>query len=206
MKKIESIEKYKGNTYCISFSEEEEKEYLNIDIICEYHLKAGMSVPASAWEDIVYANKLRTAKERALYLLDFKDYSYTELFKKLEQNYPEQICFDVMSRLIEIGVINDKRYAVNYARKLVEVKGYGYYRCVQEMRLKGLDRSFIEEALLPYKETAVERLAELIEAKYARKISDRKSLEKVKGALVRLGYSFSDVKDALEQFEFDFED
>ena len=62
MKKIESIEKYKGNTYCISFSEEEEKEYLNIDIICEYHLKAGMSVPASAWEDIVYANKLRTAE------------------------------------------------------------------------------------------------------------------------------------------------
>ena len=52
----------------------------------------------------------------------------------------------------------------------------------------------------------MERLAELIEAKYARKISDRKSLEKVKGALVRLGYSFSDVKDALEQFEFDFED
>ncbi len=202
MKHIDTIEKFKGKTYCVTFSDDE-KEYLNIDIISDYHLTSNMDVPDDAWKDILYSNKLRTAKERALYLLDYKDYSYTELFKKLEANYPEQICFDVMARLVEIGVINDRRYAYNFARRLVEVKKFGYYRCVQEMRLKGLDRSFIDEALLPYKETTIERLTELIEDKYSRKITDKKSLDKVKNALVRLGYSYSDIKEALDGFEFD---
>lgn len=198
---IESIEKYKGNTYCVQFADSDEAEYLNIDIIYEYHLKAGMSLPESAWEQISYSNKLRTAKERALYLLDYKAYSYTELFRKLEKNYPEQICFDVMARLVEIGAINDRRYAHDLARHLCEVKHFGYYRCVQEMRLKGLDSEFIEEALAPYKETAIERLSELIERKYASKIVDEKSLDKVKNALVRLGYSYSQVKEATQEYK-----
>ena len=201
MKNITSIEKYKGSTYEVEL-DDGEKEYLNADIISQYHLKAPMSVPESAWEQVVYSNKLRTAKERALYLLDYKDYSYTELFKKLEQNYPEQICFDTMSRLVEIGVINDKRYAVNMARRLVEVKGFGYYRCVREMRLKGLDNEFIEEALAPYRETTVERLKERVEEKYAHKIKDKKSLDRVKNALVRLGYSYQEVKEAMSEYKY----
>ena len=205
MMNITKIEKYKGNTYEVEF-DDGAKEYLNIDIITDYHLKAPMSLPESAWKQVSYANQLRTAKERALYLLDYKDYSYTELFKKLEQNYPTQVCFDTMARLVEIGVINDKRYAVNMARRLVEVKGFGYYRCVREMRLKGLDNEFIEEALAPYRETAVERLKELVEEKYAHKIRDKKSLGKVKNALVRLGYSFSQVKEALEDYTFEDDD
>lgn len=198
---IESIEKYKGNTYCVRFEDIDEPEYLHIDIIYEFHLKAGMSLPESAWEQVMYSSRFRTARERALYLLDFKDYSYTELFKKLEKSYPEQICFDVMARLVEIGAINDRRYAHHLARHLCEVKCYGYYRCVQEMRLKGLDSEFIEEALLPYKETAIERLQELIERKYASRITDEKSLDKVKNALVRLGYSYSQVKEATEGYK-----
>lgn len=205
MMNITKIEKYKGNTYEVEF-DDGAKEYLNIEIITDYHLKAPMSLPESAWEQVSYANKLRTAKERALYLLDYKDYSYTELFKKLEQNYPTQVCFDTMARLVEIGVINDKRYAVNMARRLAEVKGFGYYRCVREMRLKGLDNEFIEEALAPYRENAVERLKELVEEKYAHKIRDKKSLDKVKNALVRLGYSFSQVKEALEDYELEDDD
>lgn len=205
MMNITKIEKYKGNTYEVEF-DDGEKDYLNIEIITDYHLKAPMSLPESAWEQVLYSNQLRTAKERALYLLDYKDYSYTELFKKLEQNYPTQVCFDTMARLVEIGVINDKRYAVNMARRLVEVKGFGYYRCVREMRLKGLDNEFIEEALAPYRENAVERLKELVEEKYAHKIRDKKSLDKVKNALVRLGYSFSQVKEALEDYTFEDDD
>lgn len=205
MMNITKIEKYKGNTYEVEF-DDGAKEYLNIDIITDYHLKAPMSLPESAWKQVSYANQLRTAKERALYLLDYKDYSYTELFKKLEQNYPTQVCFDTMARLVEIGVINDKRYAVNMARRLAEVKGFGYYRCVREMRLKGLDNEFIEEALAPYRENTVERLKELVEEKYAHKIRDKKSLDKVKNALVRLGYSFSQVKEALEDYTFEDDD
>ena len=30
-----------------------------------------------------------------MYLLDNRDYSYTELFERLEKNYDEDICFEL---------------------------------------------------------------------------------------------------------------
>ncbi len=206
MRKITAIEKYKGSTYSVEFEDSEEKEYLNGEIIAFYHLKAGMGVPESAWEEISRAGKVRTARERALYLLDYRDYSYTELFRKLEKNYPDDVCFEVMGRLVELGMIDDRRYAENLARHLCEGKHFGCYRSAREMRLKGIDGELIEEALQPYKENAVERIEELIGEKYAAKITDRKSLDRVKNALVRLGYSYSQVNEALGAFDIELED
>ena len=203
MKHINSIEKYKGKTYCLTLDETEENTHLHLDIISEYHLKADMNIPDEAWDEIVHANRLRTAKERAMYLLDYKDYSYTEMFRKLEQNYPEDICFEVMERLVELGLINDRRYAKMFARRLVEVKHFGFYRCTQEMRLKGIDRELIDEALSEYSDTVHERLVELIQDKYARKMTDKASVVKVKNALVRMGYSYSEVNAAIDEFELD---
>ena len=52
----------------------------------------------------------------------------------------EQICYDVCDKLAELGFINDRRYAESLARKYMEVKKFGYFRAVQEMRLKGLSK------------------------------------------------------------------
>ena len=37
-----------------------------------------------------------------MYLLDYRDYSYSELYKKLLNNYGEQICYDVCDKLAEL--------------------------------------------------------------------------------------------------------
>ena len=98
-------------------------------------------------EKIVFDNEFRKAKERALYLLDYRDYSYVELYKKLEKNYSEEICDAVMDKMLELGTVNDRRYAQGLARTYVEVRKYGYYRAYQQMRQKGLTKPIIEEAL-----------------------------------------------------------
>ena len=64
--KIVSVGKYKGSTYRIDF-EEGEPEFLNIEIINKFNLKAGISLPLSAWEQIKSENEYRKARERALY-------------------------------------------------------------------------------------------------------------------------------------------
>lgn len=205
LKKIYSIEKYKGSTYCIEF-EDGDKLYLNSSIISQFSLKPEVEIPESALDEIVFENDFRRAKERALYLLDYRDHSYQELFKKLEKNYSDDICYAVMEKMVELRVINDRKYAVNLARQYVEVKHFGKYRASSEMYKKGLDKELIEEILEPYEDETLERLDALVEKKYARYLVDKKGEQKVKSALVRQGYSYSDIKAVLENYLYEEED
>ncbi len=196
--KITCLEKYKGKTYQVDF-DNDETYFWHFDIICDFHLKEDMEIPPSAVDEIIFANDFRKAKERALYLLDYRDYSYTELFEKLEKNYDDDICYKVMERMVELGTIDDRRYAERMARHYCEVKKFGYYRAFNEMRNKGIPKDIIEETLGEYEDTVYERLFELINKKYYRYLESDKGVKKVKNALVRYGYSYDDVNAVLNE-------
>ena len=199
MLNIISVEKFKGSTYQVNF-DEGEPAFINSEIIAQYNIKGGVSIPESAWNQVVYANEFRRARERALYLMDYRDHSYIELFKKLEKNYDEDICYDVIDSLVEVGIVDDRRYAENLAQRLMEVKRCGYYKAVQEMRQKGISKELANEILSEYEDTTQKRLKDLIESKYARRLEDEDGIKKVKNALVRNGYSYKDVNAALEDY------
>ncbi|MBR1864317.1 MAG: RecX family transcriptional regulator [Ruminococcus sp.] len=205
--KITNISKYKGMTYMVEF-EEGEPEFVNIGILNMFNIKAGASLPLSAWEEVKNEDLFRKAKERALYLLDYKDYSYIGLYEKLEKNYSEEICLRVLDKLVEMGAVNDRRYAEGMARHYVEVKHFGRYRAFREMRSKGLTAEVINEALDVYdgdvEESWYDRLKELVENRYLRYLDDEKGINKVKNALVRYGYTYDLIKevinDVLEEY------
>lgn len=199
MPTIQSVEKYKGSTYQVNFTEGE-PAFINSEIIARFNLKAGVEIPGSAWEQVEYANTFRKARERALYLLDYRDYSYIEMFKKLENNYDEDICYDVVDSLAKLGIIDDRRYAENLAEKLMTVKKCGYYKAVQEMRLKGISKDLADRVLSEYEDSTIQRLLELLQTKYVRKLEDENGITKVKNALVRQGYSYSQINEALDEF------
>ena len=203
--KITGIEKYKGSTYKVEF-EQQEPCYLNIEIINKFNLKAGIDLPLSAWEQVKEESDFRRARERALYLLDYKDYSYVDMFKKLRQNYDEDLCYRVMQRLVELGAINDRRYAQGLARHYIEVKLFGRRRAFQEMRLKGLTKEVIDIALSEYDEGVEERLHTLIEKKYLRIMTDEKGINRAKNSLVRYGYDYSDINKAFKQIELEYDE
>ena len=207
MLKITNISKYKGMTYMVEF-EDRDAEFLNREIVSRYNLKAGISLPLSAWEEIKAEEEYRKARERALYLLDYRDYSYVDLFRKLEKNYSEETCYRVMDKMVEMGTINDRRYAEGLARHYVEVKRFGRRRAFQEMRGKGLTSEVINIALDAYDEdeenTWYERLYELVENKYLRYLEDEKGVNRVKNALVRYGYSYDLIKEVLRDIEEEY--
>ena len=197
--RILSIEKYKGQTYCVEV-DGFENIYLHSSVISEYHLKADMELPQSALEDIMFANDYRRAKERALYLFDYRDHSYKELYDKLKRNYSKEVCDAVMEKMCEIGLVNDKKYAEKYARQLFEIRRLGKYRAKAELFKKGIAKEIIDEILEEYDEDTSERLYELIEKKYARYLTDEKGIKKVFSALIRNGYSYSDAREGIKQF------
>lgn len=206
--KITSVKQYKGTTYEVEL-DENRKIYLHADIVADFALYTDMVLEREELRKIIYASNFRRAFQYALHLLDYRDYSFREMFGKLEKTYKnEKLCFEVMKKLVKIGVINDARYAEKLARRLVEAKHYGYYRAKREMLAKGLDSDTAEDALAVYEDYADENLALLIEKKYARLLTDsddRKSIEKVKSALVRYGYGFEEVNRAVRNY-FENED
>lgn len=194
---IKSIVKYKGSTYEVSFLDYD-SIYLNSETILQFGLTSNMDISLERLNQVVYADTLRKARERALYLLDYKDYSYIQLYEKLEVTYPQDICLDVLSKLVELGIINDNRYAKNLAERLILVKKYGSYRAIRELTLKGIDKDLAEEVVSYYDDTQLERLKDLINSKYSRYLVDDKGLNKVKNALVRLGYSYDLINQVLD--------
>lgn len=201
--KIASVTRYKGSTYEAEL-DDGRKLYLHADIITDYGIHAGMETDRDELRKIIYASNFRRAYQRALYLLDYRDYTYSEMFKKLMENYKsEPLCKAVMKRLTEHGFIDDVRYAERMARKLVEVKKYGYRRSKREIMQKGIDQYTAEDALTPYSEAFYENILELLRTKHSRYLTDRedrKSIEKVKSALVRYGYDFTEINRAVKEY------
>lgn len=197
---ITDIAPYKGSTIRIDL-DEGEPLFINSEIVYSYNLQKGMEIPKQAIEQLLHDNELRKAKERGLYLMDYGDNTYAQLFGKLRRNYSEDICYEVCDKLAEIGVINDRRYAENLARRLVEVKLMGRYRAVNDMKQKGLPKSIIDEALAPYADGERERLRALIEKKYMNKLDFDDRNRKVTASLVRYGYSFDVIRAVLKEIE-----
>ena len=201
--KITSVKRYKGSTFEAEL-DDGRKLYLHADIIADFGITPGMDTDRDTLRRIIYASNFRRAYQRALYLLDYRDYTYSEMLKKLIDNYKsEPLCTAVMKRLTEHGFIDDERYAERMARKLVESKHYGFRRSLRELMQKGISRFMAEDALAPYEDIFAENLAELLRTKHSRYLTDsedRRSIEKVKSALVRYGYDYTEINRAVKEY------
>ncbi|MDD6082952.1 MAG: regulatory protein RecX [Oscillospiraceae bacterium] len=196
---VNSAARYKGSTWEVFI--DGNRIYLHKEIVADYGLRPGAEISPERYEEMMLASDRRRATERGLYLLDYRDYSYSELFKKLNENYDEDTCYYVLNKLVSLGLINDRRYAENLARKYMEVQKYGYYRASNEMYRKGLDRDLVAEVLSTYDEGTAERICEIIRQKYSGYLDDPDKVRRMKNALARRGYSFSDINEAVRMME-----
>ena len=74
----------------------------------------------------------------------------------------------------------------------------------QKMRQKGLSYDLCKEILEEIEADEGDTLSKLIERKYLEKLSDKNNYHKVYAALVRRGFSYSDVRNVLKKYTEDF--
>ena len=201
--KITSIEKFKGSMYNV-FIDGEYNCSLHIETIMENHLRANVEIDEGKFEEIKRACETRRARERALHLLDFRSHSRKELYDKLKKNYDEEICQTVVDRLTDAGLLNDSEYA----ERLVELclnKHYGKMRIKAELKKRGIDNDTASEALENADIDPQEEIIKLIDRKYARYLNDEKGVTKTTNALVRMGYTFSQIREAISTYMDEYE-
>ena len=133
-----------------------------------------------------------SAKTRALRLLERRDYSRKELIPKLtEKGEPLEDAEAVADRMTELGVIDDERYSRMLVRHYAG-KGYGVCRIKQELYRHGIHTDLWEEAMeeLPSQE---EQLDKLFRSKLKSSDPDRAEIKKATDALLRRGFSWSEI-------------
>lgn len=140
-------------------------------------------------------------KEKALRLLEFRNHSSGELKRKLliagasGENVEKVIEF-----LKEYNLINDREYAKRLALDLKNLKKYGERRIRQELSVKGISSEFIEEAVGELPEFEEEELIQLVE-KRLKGDFEKKNKDRILRYFLNRGYSFDEIKRAIEQIE-----
>lgn len=146
----------------------------------------------------------------ALYLLSGKDIPEALLLQKIQKKYPSSLPeeqHEVMDTLKQEGYIDDVRFTENFVRWRREELPRGKSVIAQELRKKMVDADtidrVIEDLIPPEKEYEMcafltQKKASLLE--YASSV-DYKKKEKLTRFLVSKGFSFSLVRECIEDLE-----
>ena len=149
-----------------------------------------------------------SAKKRALRLLERRDYSRKELILKLtEKGEPLEDAVAVADRMIELGVISDERYSRMLVRHYA-AKGYGTCRIKQELYRHGIHTDLWEEAMeeLPPPPSQDEIIDKLFRSKLRSSEPDQKEIKKATDALLRRGFSWSEISASKQRVLDDCDD
>ena len=177
---------------------------LDTATLAENGITVGYTLDDDELKELIEKSDYRRAKEKALYLISGRDYSKKQLMDKIKKDSSEETAEEVCERIEELGLVNDENYARRLAHDLIYLKKLSVRGAKYKLMEKGIDRELCDEILEEFEVDPVEQLTELIERKYADKLDDEKGRRRTIAALQRLGYSWSDIKSALAEYENDW--
>ncbi len=171
---------------------------LDSDLTEMKKLSPGTDLPDP--DALKYESDYIRAKSRALWYLSRSDHSEKALKDKLiAAGFMEDACEEACRRMVELDLINDQRYARRLAEYL-SVSGSSKREIAFKLSGKGISSETIKEILSEDESDESEKVLRLIETKYKNKLSSEKDIEKVFAALIRKGFSYSDVRSALRSY------
>ncbi|MBQ8133243.1 MAG: regulatory protein RecX [Clostridia bacterium] len=162
--------------------------------------KTGSDITDEELYELLEKSKINRAKEKALYLIEYRARTRKEIMDKLIPLYGENAAELAVERLEELGLIDDEAFAREYAQQLLTKKKYSIKRASFEMQKKGIDRDLIDEILEELEPDSVEQIVSLLETKYARYLDDEKGRARAVNGLKSMGYSWYDIKEAMTEF------
>lgn len=176
--------------------------YIAIDSeLCDMkHLKAGQELSDEEITQLVRESHIKRAKSRASWHLSRGSCSKKALIEKLCRSFPEYAAVTAAERMEELGFIDDLAFAKRRLERLISEKHLSLKAASKQLHFEGVDSEIIDQIVEETEYDAVEGAVELIEKKYKFKLQDKASVDRVIAALMRKGYTFSDIKKALERF------
>lgn len=196
--KITQILKRRGRLNEIRF---DDGTYILLDrqFFLESGLKEDDDISEEKADSLEAESDFLRCKNRAMYYLSGGDYTEKTMLQKLKAaGFEQEYVYKTVIRLKELGLINDLRFAVRFIERARE-KNLSEREIKEKAMLKGVPGDILREVLDSGETDEVERIKALLLGKYANKLNDEESSEKVIAALIRKGFKFSDVRTAVRE-------
>lgn len=145
-------------------------------------------------EEQLYAAALRALMRRGYSVHDMRQYLEARA-------QPVSLVRPVLARLKQQGLLDDARYARQFARYRAEARHQGRYRIARELRARGIADRYIEAALEEVFAEADEAAA--VRARLARRLRlmrgplDKKRRASLYRSLLRAGFSAEVIRNEL---------
>ena len=169
----------------------------------DYWYRAGYSEGQEISDDELASLKeeagFRSAYEKGITYLSMRAYSRKELLNKLKLKYGAEASRRAIEKMEHYGYIDDESFCRQYARHLFETKKYDVKRISYELRLKGVDSEIIDNTLKTLDNEPIQRIIDMLRTKYEKSLDSPKDVKRIFNRLVRMGYSFGDIKSAFEE-------
>lgn len=173
---------------------------LDTETLLAHRFDVGREITDEELRECLTASDVKRCKDKAMWLISYRDHSRHELIEKLRRDYPQEICETTADRLEELGLLDDGRYARRYTADLINIKHLSERGVRQKLREKGIDRDLIDEALSEFVIDEDEQIRAIIEKKYARTLDDEKGRRRAVNALTRLGFSYQSIKSVMAEY------
>ena len=201
---VTEVQKQKKHLTKLLFDNGEEA-FLDNDICINYSLKPETQISEEELNRLKYESEYVRAKSRALWYLDRADRTEKGMYEKLVgAGFDRKASAAVVGRFVEVGLIDDRRFAENFAEKCRDAN-ISNREGIRKMLLKGVPYDIAKEVFSETEIDEEEQVRAVIEKKYARKLTQENGVQRVYAALVRKGFSFSAVRNALKKYSEELE-
>ncbi|MBQ9066971.1 MAG: RecX family transcriptional regulator [Clostridia bacterium] len=168
---------------------------------------SGRAKPVSKDEDPTYTS--RYAGEGGLYDFGVTDSRLPDEEDGLDGSEPVSVpganyqelreqAAQVCEHLEELGLLNDTRFARVYASELLRNKHLSARGLKTALQQKGISREIAEVVLAELGPDAEEEIRTLLTTKFRnRDLSDEREKKRIINALLRLGYTYSEIRSAM---------
>ncbi len=173
---------------------------LDTEVLLSHRIDVGAEIDDEKLKAVIDASNIKRAKDKAMWLISYRDHSKRELIDKVAKDSSRDAALKAVDRLEELGLINDERFAKRYAQELINTKHLSPVGAVRKLVEKGIDRDLARDTVDALDCDIDENITAIIDKKYSGKLSDEKGRRRCVNGLMRLGYSYSDIKSALRQY------
>lgn len=186
--KFNQIMLYSGEDYIISLPPE---------VFKKSGLKVGSEITQEDINNINLISQEHKAKEKALNILSYRAHSKNELKNKIKSRFGEQCAQNIVDKIENLGLINDEKFAEDYALELIKNKYYSLKRVKFELIKKNISSEIINNILKNLDIDEHENLIKIVNKRNFLDLKDQKDITRAVNYLYRLGYDLEQIKNAL---------
>jgi len=167
-------------------------------------LSVGQSPDTELLENLESASELFNCRRKALSLLARAEQCYQGLSVKLsKKGYSREVVSQVLEKLSEAGLLDDRRFAESWVRSRLRSRPEGPSRLRGALMAKGIASAVARDAVESVLEEIGDEESEGALERAWEKLSRRSGIseEKLINALVRRGFQFSKIRAMIRKME-----